>query len=112
MRVLFQNLIANALKFIKKDNPPLIKIKGQIPTTQSEFYEIRVEDNGIGFDEKYKPLIFKPCERLHSKEEYEGTGMGLALCKKIVDRHDGVIEVESEENKGTTFIIKLPLKQP
>lgn len=109
---LFQNLIANSLKYHKKDIPPLIKIKGQISTSSSEFYEIRIEDNGIGFDEKYRSRIFKPFERLHRSGEYKGTGMGLALCKKIIERHGGSIDVKSKENEGTIFTIKLPLKQP
>lgn len=112
MRGLFQNLIANSLKYHKKNIPPLVKIEGQTSPSQSEFYEIRVEDNGIGFDEKFTSRIFKPFERLHRESEYKGTGMGLTLCKKIVDRHGGNIDVKSKVNEGTTFIINLPLKQP
>jgi signal transduction histidine kinase len=111
MRGLFQNLIANSLKYHKKGVPPLIKIKGQTSPSQSGFYEIRVEDNGIGFDEKYTSRIFRPFERLHRESEYKGTGMGLTLCKKIVERHGGSIDVNSKVNEGTTFIINLPLKQ-
>lgn len=112
MRGLFQNLIANSLKYHKNGIPPLIKIKGQNSASQSEFYEIRVEDNGIGFDEKYSSRIFRPFERLHRDDEFKGTGMGLTLCKKIVERHGGSIEAKSKVNEGTIFIINLPLKQP
>lgn len=108
MRGLFQNLIANALKYHQKDNPPLIKIRGQNSPENNGFYEIRVQDNGIGFDEIYKSRIFKPFERLHREGEYKGTGMGLTLCKKIVERHGGSIKVESKTNEGTTFIINFP----
>ena len=87
MRGLFQNLIANSLKYHKKNIPPEIKIEGQVSPSQSDFYEIRVVDNGIGFDEKYTSRIFKPFQRLHRDSEYKGTGMGLTLCQKIVDRH-------------------------
>ena len=111
IRGLFHNLIANALKYHKKNIPPMIKITGQISTVKDGFYEIRVEDNGIGFNEKYAPLIFKPFERLHLEGEYEGTGMGLTLTKKIVERHGGSIEVKSKLNEGTVFIINLPLTQ-
>lgn len=75
-------------------------------------WEIRVEDNGIGFEEKYKDRIFQPFERLHGPSAYEGTGIGLAICEKIVHRHSGTIEVNSIPNIGTTFIVTLPEKQP
>ncbi|MDP7557676.1 MAG: ATP-binding protein [Nitrospinaceae bacterium] len=71
-------------------------------------WEIQIEDNGTGFDQKYAYRIFKPFERLHGRSEYEGTGMGLAVCKKIVERHHGQISAESEKDKGTIFKVVLP----
>lgn len=107
MRQLFQNLIANALKFRKEDISPVINIRSEI---QGQFCHITVEDNGIGFDEKYKEKIFEVFQRLHSKDRYEGTGIGLSICKRIVEIHKGSIDVHSRLNEGTTFIITLPLK--
>lgn len=110
MRQLFQNLIANALKFGKLDTPPKIYINGRT-LSGSNLYEIRVQDNGIGFESQYQDRIFQVFQRLHGRQEYEGTGVGLAICKRIVERHNGIISAESELNHGTTFIIQLPLKQ-
>jgi signal transduction histidine kinase len=73
--------------------------------------EIFVQDNGIGFDQQFAELIFRPYQRLHTRSEYEGTGMGLAICRKIVERHGGTIRAESQPGKGSVFIISLPLKQ-
>lgn len=109
MRQLFQNLIGNALKFHKKDIPPEIMVRGSV--NGSDTCEILVKDNGVGFDEKYVQRIFKPFERLHGRSDYEGTGMGLAICKKIVERHGGSIQVESKLNEGCEFSITLPFKQ-
>lgn len=106
MTQLFQNLISNALKFHKKGDPPAIRIIHRLLPDES--HEIRVEDRGIGFDENFLNRIFKPFERLHSKSEYEGTGMGLAICQKIVLRHGGQLTAESSPQKGATFIITLP----
>ncbi len=109
---LFQNLISNALKFHKKDEPPVVEIlpgwsrrKGDSAQGQ---VTIRISDNGIGFDEKHKERIFAPFQRLHSRDEYEGTGIGLAICAKIVKRHEGEIKVQSKPGIGTTFLISLP----
>ena len=109
MRQLFQNLISNALKFHKKDIPPVVTIRGQV--NGSGVCEIVVCDNGIGIDEQYAARIFKPFERLHGRSEYEGTGMGLAICRKIVKRHGGAIAVKSRPNEGCEFSVTLPLKQ-
>lgn len=118
-RQLFQNLIINALKFCKEDCPPHIaiyaeKIRGiQIAGINSsvfneEFYRIYVKDNGIGFDSQYSDQIFTVFKRLHSFDKYEGTGIGLSICKKIVEKHNGVIAAESRVGEGATFIITLP----
>jgi len=106
MAQLFQNLISNALKFHKKDEPPVIRISHRL--VENRFHEIRVQDQGIGFDEKHLDRIFKPFERLHGNNEYEGTGMGLAICQKIVQRHGGKLTAQSSSEKGTTFIVSLP----
>jgi signal transduction histidine kinase len=108
MRQLFQNLIANALKFHRENIPPVVGITSA-PAAQG-FWTITVEDNGIGFDPKYLDRIFKPFERLHGRGEYEGSGMGLAICKKIVTRHGGSISAASEPQKGARFIVSLPGK--
>jgi signal transduction histidine kinase len=105
---LFQNLIGNALKF-RNDGTPHIRIFGK--PAGKRICEIFVKDNGIGFDPQFAELIFKPFQRLNDLGEYEGTGMGLAICRKIVERHGGSIRAESEPGKGSTFIITLPLKQ-
>lgn len=120
MNQLIQNLLSNALKFHKADQPPEIKISAQVNTRGStsasskdgRFCEITIEDKGIGFDEKYAERIFNPFQRLHGRDEYEGSGMGLAICRKIVERHGGVIHAKSEKGKGSSFIVSLPLRQP
>ncbi|HCC53767.1 MAG TPA: hypothetical protein DEQ20_02415 [Desulfobulbaceae bacterium] len=108
MKSLLQNLVANALKFHRPDEPPRVLVSGNI--CADDQVEIRVTDNGIGFDEKYSNRIFRPFQRLHGREEYEGTGMGLAICRKIVDRHRGRITVTSTSGQGTTFTVVLPEK--
>jgi light-regulated signal transduction histidine kinase (bacteriophytochrome) len=102
---LFQNLISNSLKYRKANEPPQIRIYSQ----QGEigYVDLYVADSGIGFDMQYKGQIFEVFKRLHGRTEYDGTGMGLAICRKIVDRHRGMIDVESEEGVGTTFRISL-----
>jgi light-regulated signal transduction histidine kinase (bacteriophytochrome) len=112
MRQLFQNLISNALKFRRRDVKPHIKIKARImvPSTR-DLCRILVEDNGIGFDNQYKDQIFKVFERLHGREEYQGTGIGLAICRKVVERHGGTITAEGKPGNGCVFSITLPLKQ-
>ncbi len=104
---LFQNLIGNALKY--SELPPHIKIHSE--TGQEGFCEIFVQDNGLGFEQKYAERIFKPFQRLHGRGEYQGAGMGLAVCRKIVERHGGTIRARSEPGAGSTFIIRIPLKQ-
>lgn len=108
MEQLFLNLIGNSLKFHRKDVPPVVNISTAI---RDDFCEICVEDNGIGFDEQYQDRIFKVFERLHGRGKYEGTGIGLAICKKIADRHGGTIIAEGKPNEGATFRVRLPATQ-
>lgn len=111
---LFQNLISNALRFQSPNNIPIVRIHAK--TVENRFggknaYEISIEDNGIGFDEKYLDKIFKPFQRLHGRDEYEGVGIGLAICRKIVEHHRGTLTAMSTPGKGATFIVTLPRKQ-
>ena len=106
---LFQNLISNSLKYRQEEVSPVVKIHSQ--PTNNNFIEIIFEDNGIGFDERYIDKIFQPFQRLHGKSAYEGTGMGLAICKKIVERHNGLIAAKSIPGEGSTFIVTLPINQ-
>ncbi|MEP6795413.1 MAG: response regulator [Saprospiraceae bacterium] len=117
IRPLFYNLIHNALKYSKTDVPPAIKIYSDIVHTNNNsnlsmdpYCRIFVEDNGIGFDQKYAEQIFEMFKRLHHQDEYEGTGIGLAFCKKIVEQHEGFISARSALDQGATFIISLPTK--
>ena len=109
MRQLFQNLISNGLKYHADERAPVIKIK--YAGTAKDLEEIYIEDNGKGFDEKHLDRIFRPFERLHGHSEYGGTGMGLAICYKIVSHHKGQITAKSKPNEGSTFIVRLPGKQ-
>ncbi|OXB03257.1 PAS domain-containing sensor histidine kinase [Flavobacterium pectinovorum] len=109
---LFYNLIHNALKFSKADQPPRVTISSLIINKdQREFIQINIKDNGIGLDSSHYERIFNAFERLHSKDEYEGNGLGLSLCKKIVLRHGGTITATGEKDNGAEFIVTLPLKQ-
>jgi PAS domain S-box-containing protein len=119
MRQLFQNLIGNALKFRKPGEPPVIRIggaleviPGQTSGPSQRMCRLEIEDNGIGFDEKYLDRIFSPFQRLHGREDYAGTGMGLAICRRIVERHHGTLTARSKPGEGATFIIVLPEQQP
>ena len=109
MRQLLQNLIGNALKFHRADQPPAVKVRAEMA---QRFFKLTVEDNGIGFEEKYLDRIFTVFQRLHGRGEYEGTGVGLAICRKIALRHGGEITARSQPGAGATFIVTLPLKQP
>jgi signal transduction histidine kinase len=118
LRQLFQNLIGNALKFHRPNQPPVVKVyarKQERPGAQkngSRPVQIVVEDNGIGFDEKYLNRIFEPFQRLHGRGVYEGSGIGLSICRKIAERHGGRIEARSRPGEGAQFIVTLPVKQP
>lgn len=108
MRQLFQNLIANAIKYRPEGSQPVIRIYGR---TENDICRINVEDNGIGFEQEQAERIFKPFERLHGRNSrYPGTGMGLAICKKIVERHRGSITAKSSPGAGATFIVTLPVQ--
>ncbi len=108
MRQLFQNLIGNALKFHRPEVPPKVRISSQ-PVSDNKV-ELIFEDNGIGFDMGCIDHLFKPFHRLLGKSTYEGNGMGLAICKKIVERHNGAINVTSIPGQGSTFIVTLPVQ--
>jgi signal transduction histidine kinase len=108
IRQLFQNLISNAVKFRREGVPPLVRVEGR---ERGGVAEIRVHDNGIGFDPRYADRIFRVFERLHGRGEYEGTGIGLALCRKIAERHGGAIAAESTPGEGSTFIVTLPMRE-
>lgn len=114
MRQLFQNLIGNAIKYRKKDVPLVIKIRTEISDVDYSHLNLNechifIEDNGIGFDQKYAEEIFEMLKKLHSSSEYEGTGIGLTLCKKIAELHRGSIQAHSKVNEGATFIVSLPV---
>ncbi len=121
MKPLFHNLIGNAVKYRKKDVEPVVRITCDITgsvngrlnsDSPNKYCRIFIEDNGIGFDQKYAEEIFGMFKRLHHNTEFEGTGIGLALCKKIVEQHKGYISARSKINEGSTFIVSLPLNVP
>jgi len=107
MRQLFQNLISNAIKFRKRDMISVIDISAD--RSHSAMHRIIVQDNGIGFDPKFAEEIFVVFKRLHSYHEFEGTGVGLSICKKIIERHHGQIRAESKPGSGSRFIVDLPV---
>lgn len=132
LRQLLQNLIGNALKFQLPNTKPKVEIGGRIvacreantaafmdidqPVTsvapeEQQFFQLFVKDNGIGFDEKYLDRIFAVFQRLHGRQEFEGTGIGLAVCRRIVNRHKGVITAKSKPGEGSTFVVALPMRQ-
>ncbi len=109
IRQLFQNLISNSIKFSKDGIPPEIEISALVDEKDNKVV-IRIIDNGIGFESEYSEKIFGMFQRLHGRSEFEGTGIGLAICKRIAERHGGTIEANSRVGEGTIFEIKLPLK--
>jgi signal transduction histidine kinase len=114
MASLFQNLLGNALKFRRKDGTPHVRIHSNHKAgggSQTGEWEIYVEDDGIGFEEVHQDLIFRPFQQLHGRNQYPGVGMGLAICKKVVERHGGTITARSTPGQGSTFIVKLPKKR-
>jgi light-regulated signal transduction histidine kinase (bacteriophytochrome) len=109
MRQLLQNLLGNALKFHRKDVPPVIRLNAT--SEGSESCIITVADNGIGFNDEHHEKIFRMFERLHGRAEYAGSGIGLAICRKIVERHGGTIAATSSAGGGATFTVTLPVTQ-
>jgi signal transduction histidine kinase len=110
IRQLFQNLIANAIKFHKAEMPPVVVVKGQ--PLSNGYWEIAVSDNGIGFEVQHIDRVFRPFHRLHGRGEYEGCGMGLAICRKIAARHGGDITARSAPGAGSVFVTTLPGQAP
>ena len=121
MKQLFHNLVSNAVKFRKKDVDPVVHIEAgkmyssdhSLPVNSNghKYHKVSISDNGIGFDPKYSDEIFMVFKRLNSYHEYEGTGVGLSICKKIIEKHNGSILAQSEPGKGSTFSFVLPEKQ-
>ncbi|MEO0333261.1 MAG: ATP-binding protein, partial [Bacteroidota bacterium] len=119
LRQLFQNLLSNAIKFKKEGIIPQIVIQAKqlsaeqtsLANQSADYYEITVQDNGIGFEEKYLDRIFNIFQRLHGRNKYPGTGIGLAICRKIIDNHQGDIYATSEVGEGAAFHIILPQQQ-
>jgi len=122
MKQLFHNLVSNAVKFRKKGIDPIIHIEAKkvygsdhsraVNSNGHKYHKVSISDNGIGFDPKYSDEIFMVFKRLNSYHEYEGTGVGLSICKKIIEKHNGSIIAQSEPGKGSTFSFVLPEKQP
>ncbi|WP_169921735.1 sensor histidine kinase [Spirosoma rigui] len=120
LRQLFQNLLSNALKFTPHDRVPQVQISASVfsheqmkalyPESLGEYLSISVRDNGIGFEQKYADRIFNLFQRLHGRNEFAGTGIGLAVCKKVVDNHGGYLTAHSQPGMGTTFNIYLPVE--
>jgi hypothetical protein len=116
---LFLNLLSNALKYSKKETSPIIKINYSkvkatdephlLKTSKNHYHKITFTDNGIGFDQKYAEKIFDLFNRLHNKQDYSGTGIGLSICKKIIENHKGFIVAKGEINVGSVFTVYLPV---
>ncbi|MGE0432654.1 MAG: PAS domain S-box protein [Planctomycetota bacterium] len=114
MRQMLQNLIANALKFHRRGVPPVVRVRGErLPDVRggSEHWRVTVADNGIGFEIRYLDRIFAVFQRLHGRQEYAGSGIGLAVVRKIVERHGGSITASSKPGEGSTFMVDLPARQ-
>ncbi len=110
MRQLMQNLLSNALKYHQPDQPPLVRIWAETINKDGRAYcQLCVADQGIGFEDKYAGQIFGIFQRLHGRDQYEGSGVGLAICKKIVERHGGMITAHSQVGQGATFVVTLPI---
>lgn len=117
IRQVFMNLIGNSIKFRQTGVKPEISITCEVETNtespeEGRWCRLRFADNGIGFDPQYVDRVFDLFQRLHGRDKYEGTGIGLALCRKVINRHGGTISVDSTPGKGTVFTIRLPMNQP
>ena len=103
---MYISIYLNAIKFSKPDASPIVSISSQLKLVNGETYaQITVEDNGIGFEQEYADKIFEIFQRLHGRSQYKGTGIGLAICKKIIEKHNASIEVRSEPGVGSCFIL-------
>ncbi len=114
MRQLIQNLVSNGLKFHRPDVPPHVRVTGEILNGAgrgTRLCRITVEDNGIGFETRFRERLFNVFQRLHTRTEFEGTGIGLAVCRKIVERHGGTIDAESRPGEGSRFFATIPMRQ-
>ena len=111
LEMLLQNLIGNALKYRSLSRDPVIDIKVRQDQPEEAWVEIEIRDNGIGFEEDYAKQIFEPFERLHTHKEYPGTGIGLSICRKVVDHHHGNITASGKTDEGASFTIRLPVHQ-
>lgn len=113
LRQLLQNLVANALKFRSPERAPVVRVTAAAATQDHVAgWELRVEDNGIGFEPRYADKVFAPFQRLHGRHEYEGTGIGLAIVRRIVERHRGAVRAEGRPGQGACFVVWLPARQP
>lgn len=110
MRQLFQNLLSNALKFVRAGVAPIVSVDSR--RLADETWELRFSDNGIRFEPDYAERIFGLLQRLHSRVGSEGSGVGLAICLRIVERHGGTITAEGRPQEGASFVIRLPGRQP
>jgi signal transduction histidine kinase len=118
MKQLFTNLLSNAIKFRKPGEPPFIDISSELISDREKsnhllnndlkYYKIIIRDSGIGFEQEYALKIFQIFQRLHGKAEYPGSGIGLAICKKIVENHNGIVYAESSPGEGAVFSVILP----
>ena len=108
---LMQNLVGNAIKFRRPDQPPRVEIGAAQEAANEDVWHFTVKDNGIGIDPEHHDRIFVIFQRLHTREHYQGTGIGLAVCRKIVERHEGKIWVDSRDGEGSTFHFTIPQKQ-
>ena len=111
MHQLLQNLLVNALKFHRAGMPPVIRVSSQA-LPDGESFDIQVQDHGLGFEQQYAERIFGMFQRLHGRSEFEGTGIGLAICRKIVERHNGTIVASGVSGEGALFTVTLPYRQP
>jgi len=109
LRQLLQNLLGNALKFRRDGEPPRIAVNGAL---RNGVCELTVEDNGIGLADQHSERVFGMFQRLHGRDQYEGSGVGLAICRKIVERHHGTIAARGVPGRGTTFTAILPVHSP